>query len=96
MERIIMRIEAYNQVQQIYQAQRVNKNTKVQGAGKTDQVSISSIGRDFQMAKSAVMSSPDIREELVAPIRTKIQNGTYEVSAGSFAEKLLQKCEEMR
>ena len=53
-------------------------------------------GKDFQTAKAAVAAAPDIREELTAPIKARIQNGTYGVDNASFAEKLLQKQEEMR
>lgn len=91
-----MRIEAYNQVQQLYQAQKVNKAQKASNVHRADQVQISSIGKDIQTAKAAVAASPDIREDVVAPIRTKVLNGTYQVEAGSFAEKLLEKYEEMR
>ena len=91
-----MRIEAYNQVQQLYQAQKVNKTQKASSVHRADQVHISSIGKDIQTAKTAVAGSPDVREELIAPIKAKVQSGTYQVETGSFAEKLLQKYEEMR
>lgn len=91
-----MRIQAYNQVQQLYQAQKVNKTQKTTKAYPVDQLEISSRGRDFQIAKAAVQASPDIREELTAPIKEKVQNGTYSVETSSFAEKLLKKYEEMR
>ena len=91
-----MRIQAYNQVQQLYQAQKVNKTQKITKAYPVDQLEISSRGRDFQIAKAAVQASPDIREELTAPIKEKVQNGTYSVETSSFAEKLLKKYEEMR
>ena len=91
-----MRIEAYTQVQQLYQAQKVNRAQKSVAVGQTDKLQISNFGRDIQTAKAAVAGSPDIREELTASIKAKIQNGTYEVSNESFAEKLLQKYEEMR
>lgn len=91
-----MRIQAYNQVQQLYQAQKVNKTQKNAKAYPVDQIQISSRGRDFQIAKAAVQASPDIREEVTAPIRERVQNGTYAVETSSFAEKLLQKYEEMR
>lgn len=91
-----MRIEAYNQVQQLYQTQKVNKTQKASSAYRADQVQISSIGKDIQTAKTALAGSPDVREELIAPIKAKVQSGTYQVEAGSFAEKLLQKYEEMR
>lgn len=91
-----MRIEAYTQVQQVYQTQKVNRNQKSKSAGQTDQLQISSAGKDFQTAKAALAASPDIREELTAPIKEKIQNGTYQADTGSFAEKLIKKYEEMR
>lgn len=91
-----MRIEAYNQVQQLYQTKRVGKTQKSEGTARTDRVQISSFGRDIQIAKAAVASAPDIREEVTAPIKAKIQDGTYEVSNASFAEKLMEKYGEMR
>ena len=58
-----MRIQAYTQVQQLYQSQKVNKTQKTGKAYPVDQLQISSRGRDFQIAKAAVQASPDIREE---------------------------------
>ena len=91
-----MRIEAYTQVQQLYQSQKVSRTQKTQTASHTDRLQISSQGKDFQTAKAAGAAAPDIREELTAPIKARIQNGTYGVDNASFAEKLLQKQEEMR
>ena len=91
-----MRIEAYNQVQQLYQAKRAGKTQKSAASARTDRVQISSLGKDIQTAKAAVAAAPDIREELTAPIKARIQDGTYEVSNQSFAEKLMKKYEEMR
>lgn len=91
-----MRIEAYTQVQQLYQSQKLSRTQKTKTATHTDRLQISSQGKDFQTAKAAVAAAPDIREELTAPIKARIQNGTYGVDNASFAEKLLQKQEEMR
>ena len=90
-----MRIESYTQVQQLYNA---TKPAKLQGkahVSATDRIQISSIGKDIQIAKNAVAAAPDIREDVVAPIRAAVTNGTYQVSAESFAEKLMQKYEEI-
>jgi negative regulator of flagellin synthesis FlgM len=54
------------------------------------------MGKDILSAKAALAATPDIREDVTAPIKAKLNAGTYEVSAESFAEKLLQKYEEMR
>jgi len=86
-----MRIEAYTQVQQAYKPTYTNKSEAKPGVTKADKVQISSIGKDITTAKLAVKDAPDIREDVVAPIKEKIQNGTYDISASSFADKLLEK-----
>lgn len=91
-----MRIEAYNQVQQLYRSQRVSKTQQATKVSYTDQVQISSFGKDIQIAKAAVKASPDVRTELTEPLKEKVQSGTYSVETSSFAEKLIQKYEEMR
>lgn len=91
-----MRIEAYNQVQQLYQTKKVNKTRQAGSAALTDQLQISSTGKDFQTARAAVAGAADIREELTAPIKAQVQNGTYSVDNATFAEKLLKKYDEMR
>ena len=54
-----MRIDAYNQVAQLYGIQKSVKTQKAQNAaGPRDQVSISQAGRDYQVAKSV---ASDIR-----------------------------------
>ena len=46
--------------------------------------------------RAAVAASSDVRESVTAPLKARIQAGSYEVSADSFAEKLFSKYEEMR
>ena len=87
-----MRIEAFSQIQQVYGAKKVTKAAKPQKTtGATDNVQISSFGKEIQFAKQAVKESADIRQEKVAPIKSAIQNGTYNVSNEDFANKLLEK-----
>ncbi len=91
-----MRVEAYSKVQQLYQSQKTIKEQKINSTTQSDKLQISSFGKEIQIAKAALAGSPDVREELTAPIKEKIANGTYSVSTSTFAEKLLQKYEEMR
>lgn len=91
-----MRIEAYTQVQQLYQTQKTARPKSVEKKGFSDQLQISSMGRDIQSAKAALKSTPDVRADVVAPIKEQIQNGTYEVDVNSFADKLFAKYEELR
>ena len=59
-----MRVEAYNQVAQLYNREKTQKvqNTKQMSTGR-DEVQISSMGRDYQIAKQAVADASDIRED---------------------------------
>ena len=84
-----MRIEAYNQIGQIYAPKKTYGTQKTNTVSRTDQVQISSIGKDIQTVKQAVANTPDVREDKIASVKTKIQNGTYEVSSDDFASKLL-------
>ena len=86
-----MRIDAYNQVAQLYGIQKNLKTQKGQNAGPRDQVSISQAGRDYQVAKSAVSEASDIREDKVSQLKSMIDAGTYSVEPGDFASKLLEK-----
>lgn len=90
-----MRVEAYNQVHQLYQPGKVNKTRQTGNASRTDQLQFSNLGKDIGTAQSAIAAAPDVREDIVAPIRTRVQNGTYSVDNATFAEKLLQKAGEM-
>lgn len=91
-----MRIESYIQVQQAYQPKSPNKNQKTASSSFMDKLQISSAGKDIQTAKQAVANSADVREELTAPIKAKIQNGSYDVSVDDFASKLMEKFNELR
>ena len=66
------------------------ENTAKKG-GFSDQLQISSMGKDLQVAKSAVAQAPDVRADVVASLKEQINNGTYQVSGESFAEKVLEK-----
>lgn len=87
-----MRIETYNQVAGLY---KLNKPAKTQNsagvAASRDQVQISQVGKDYQIAKQAVADASDVREDKVADLKARIAAGTYNVSADDFASKLLEK-----
>ena len=90
-----MRVEAYNQVQQIYQTKKVSKSQQTGNVSHADKLQISDFAKEFQSAKAAVANVPDIREDVTAPIKAQIQNGTYGVDNMAFAEKLMSKFDEM-
>ncbi len=95
-----MRIEAYTQVQQVYKTSTTKTGNAKKSKAASDQLELSSMGRDYRVAKQAVAAAPDVREELIAPLKKSVNAGTYQVSTESFADKLLEKIaqsnEEMR
>lgn len=86
-----MRIDAYTQVTQLYNNTKVKSAAKPTKTGFSDAVQISSFGKDYQVAKKAVASTPDVRTELVDTYKAAVQNGTYEVSDSDLADRLLEK-----
>ena len=92
-----MRIEAYNQVSQLYKNSKSDKTRKSQdvSAGR-DKVFISQAGHDYQIAKQAVAEASDIREDKVAQLKTRVETGNYSVDSGDFASKLLEKYEALQ
>lgn len=86
-----MRIQSYIQVQQLYNTQKPSRTQKSTQTSFSDKLQISTMGKDIQTAKSALANTSDIREDKIAGIKAAIQDGTYEVSGASFADKLLEK-----
>ena len=87
-----MRVDAFAQIQSMYNLGNKNKQVKAETTKSfSDLLQISSIGKDLRTAKQAVASSADVREDLVADIKSKIDAGTYSVDSDSLAEKLFAK-----
>ena len=88
-----MRIDAYNQIQQIYGSKSIKKTEekRVTSSSFKDQLLLSAAGKDAQIAKQAVANTPDVREDVIEPLKQQIDNGTYEVSVDDLAGKLLEK-----
>ena len=87
-----MRIDAYAQITSMYNLGTQNTKVKTETSKSfSDQLQISSLGKDIQTAKSAVANAPDVREDMVSDIKSQIDAGTYSVDSDSFAEKLFAK-----
>lgn len=90
-----MRIDAYNQISKIYDSKQTARTREVARTKARDELTISSTGRDYQIARQALNNVPDIREDKVAAIKSRMADGSYQVSADSFAAKVIAKYEEM-
>ncbi len=86
-----MRVDAYNQISQIYQTNKRQSVTKSGTVYGSDKLEISQFGKDYQIAKQAVASAPDVRSGKVQDVRTEIKAGTYNVSNDDLATKLAEK-----
>ena len=86
-----MRIDAMSQVAQIYKANQTKGTDKTQKVNARDEVQISEMGKDFQIAKMALQEVPDVRADRIAAIKASMDAGTYEVSSSDFADKVLEK-----
>ena len=88
-----MRIEAYNQVSQVFSSNRASRLKNSENAGRKDKLEISQAGRDYQVAMQAVAEASDIRKDKVAALKSSIASGNYKVETGDFAAKLIEKYE---
>lgn len=86
-----MRVDSFAQIQSMYNLGNQNKKVKTDTTRSfSDQLQISSLGKDMRTAKQAVSSASDIREDLVSEIKSKIDAGNYSVDSDSLAEKLYE------
>jgi negative regulator of flagellin synthesis FlgM len=59
-------------------------------AATADQVTFTGSALALQKLGQAVADAPVVNAQKVAAVKQSIQNGTYQVDAGSVADKLLQ------
>ncbi len=87
-----MRINAYNQISQIYQANKIKKTAKSGNTSSVvDQYQVSQSGKDYQVAKAAISQTSDVREDKVAQYKEALASGTYNVSSQEVAETIVSK-----
>lgn len=86
-----MRIDAFNRVQQLYGKTSTTNLKKEKTRNFSDQLEISNMGKDIQVAKQAVKNSPDVREDVMASIKERLDAGTYQVNTDEFADRLFER-----
>lgn len=84
-----MRIDAYSAISSVYNNKGQIRTSSVSKASKSDKLEISQFGKDFQIAKQAVATAPDVREDKIADIKAMMSAGTYNITAEMFADKLV-------
>ncbi len=84
-----MRIGGFNQIAQVYNNSTIRQTESKKRPGFSDALEISGAGKDYQMVKQALSSVPDVREDVVADIKSRIADGSYNVPSSVLADKLL-------
>jgi negative regulator of flagellin synthesis FlgM len=68
---------------------RAHHHHQQDAAPKTDSVSLSDDARSLAAARQAVQGAPDLREQKVADIKQRVDDGTYTVSSRVLARNIL-------
>ena len=84
-----MRIDSMSQMGPVFRMNKARKMNAAYQSSVGDRVEISQLGRDIQIAKKAVGSVPDIREDKVAAMKSALAGG-YSVSDSDIADKLVE------
>lgn len=86
-----MRVDAVNQISQIYKPSSAKKVNKAGAVSNKDAYEVSQFAKEYQIAKNAVNKTSDVREDKVAEIKEALASGSYNVSAQEIAEKMVSK-----
>ncbi len=82
----------------IYNTQTSNSRVKDKAVGKEnslnsaqkDKVSLSSIAQDVMAAKKQLAELPEIRNDKINEIKTKLSNGNYQIDANRIANCIIK------
>ena len=85
-----MRINGVSNPYEVYQTQRTTNVARLSRAEeKKDIVALSEQAKEYQVAARALKAVPDVRQDKVNEIQSKIESGNYNVSSKDIAAKLL-------
>ena len=84
-----MRVDAVNQISQIYKPSGTKRIEKSGSVKNKDAFEISQSAKDYQVAKKAVSEASEVREDKVAQMKEALASGSYNVSAQEIAEKIV-------
>jgi negative regulator of flagellin synthesis FlgM len=84
-------LDAYiNQVQVRPKVENQGPEGPAQLVPKTDTVVISETAKRIQDAKASLDAIPDVRADKVAELKSRVENGTYEIQADKIAGKMIR------
>lgn len=84
-----MRVDAISKIYETYKTKMVPSSTQSEKTTSKDKVELSTMAQDYATIQKKLSETSDIREDLVADIKQRMENGTYNVSAKDVASKIL-------
>jgi negative regulator of flagellin synthesis FlgM len=69
---------------------KIEKSSRVgEVASKKDELTISGTAKDFSVVMKALRGVPDVRQDKVAEVSKKVDQGSYQVASGDVASKIV-------
>ncbi len=81
--------QAIQQYQRSEKVQNESEKTVKENAVPREKVNLSATARDIQQLRNVIAELPDIREEKVQDLKSRIEQGNYNVSGDQIAEKMV-------
>ena len=87
-----MKLTGVTSVYTAYQSSNATPKQKSQiTESQKDTIAISGEARTFQMTMQALNNVPDVRSEIVDPLKSKMESGAYTVSNEALADSILDR-----
>ncbi len=74
---------------------RIKENEKTPAHARSDKVELSSNALDLKEMQMKTMAFPDVRPEKVEQIKMQVDSGTYNISPGEIAARLIEEAMEL-
>jgi negative regulator of flagellin synthesis FlgM len=84
-----MRITSIGNIMDSYKTQKTTSIGKTKSKVGNDVLDISSVAKEYQVAKVALNKQDDVRQSKIEDIKNRIQSGNYNVSAKEIADKMV-------
>jgi negative regulator of flagellin synthesis FlgM len=84
-----MRITSIGSIIDSYKTQKTTTVEKSKSKIGNDVLDISSVAKEYQIAKAVLNKQEDVRASKIEDIKNRIQSGNYNVSAKEVADKIV-------
>jgi flagellar biosynthesis anti-sigma factor FlgM len=74
---------------------RIDESEKVPARIESDKIELSSKALDLKEMQMKTMSFPDVRPDKVEQIKMQVDSGTYNISPGEIAERLIEEATDL-